>query len=189
MPPAGGRFRTETPPPSRTEASTQTHGGNIVKSLVRIWMLSFAALCAGHALAQEPVQDVAADPANDCPALPETLAASIGWEVKRFPGILQCNALRQDGGTEVFALTISAESPFKPRRGDRAEKGTLANGEELQWYRGELASDARAEIREALLRISPDRVVHVFMRAETPEALAEHQRMVLLLPFPVYREN
>lgn len=181
------------PPPSRTEASTQTHGGDIVKSLVRIWMLSFAALCAGHAFAQEPVQepaqDVASDPANDCPALPDTLAANIAWEVKRFPGILQCNAVRQEGGAEVFALTISEESPFKPRRGDRAEKGTLANGEELQWYRGELASDAQAEIREALLRISRDRVVHVFMRAETPDALAEQQRMVLLLPFPTYREN
>ena len=164
-----------------------------MKSQARIWMLSFAALWAGGALAQEPAQTpaqtVASDPANDCPALPEALSTTIDWNERRFPGIVQCSALAREGGTELFALTISAESPFKPRRGDRAEKGTLANGEELQWYRGELASDAEAEVREALLRIAADRVVHVFLRAENPATLAERQRMVLLLPFPTYREN
>ena len=186
MPTAGSGFRMERRCRPARRPSTHTHGGNIVKSLVRIWMLSFAALWgAGHAVAQ----DAASGPSNDCPALPDALAAKIGWEVKRFPGILQCNAVLQDGGTEVFALTVSEQSPFKPRRGDRAEKGTLANGEELQWYRGELASETRTEVREALLRISRDRVVHVFLRAETPEALAERQQMVASLPFPAYREN
>lgn len=184
----------DTPSPFRTEAlNADPRGEDIVKSLVRIWMLSFAALWAGGALAQEPAQTpaqtVASDPANDCPALPEALSTTIDWNERRFPGIVQCSAVAREGGTELFALTISAESPFKPRRGDRAEKGTLANGEELQWYRGELASNAETEVREALLRIAPDRVVHVFLRAENPAALAERQRMVLLLPFPTYREN
>lgn len=160
-----------------------------MKSLVRIWLLSFATLWAGHAFAQDTAPEATSDPTNDCPALPDALTSNISWEVKRFPGILQCNALLQDGGAEAFALTISEESPFKPRRGDRAEKVTLANGEELQWYRGELASDAQAEVREALLRISSNRVVHVFLRAETPDVLAERQRMVQSLPFPAYRDN
>ena len=82
----------------------------------------------------------------------------------------------------------SAEREFKPRRGDRAEEGML-NGREVQWYRGDVPNEPTVLIREALIELREERVVHVFMRANDAETLARRQQMVLSLPFPPYQED
>lgn len=152
--------------------------------MVRTWLLSLVALWASVASAQ----DATRDPLADCPAFPVDPPAAMRWEVMRVPGMLVCRALRTDSGEEAFVMTISVESPFKPRRGDRAEL-TTHNGREVQWYRGEVANQPSVLIREALIRVAEERVVHVFMRTTDPQILAERQQMVLSLPLPVYVED
>jgi hypothetical protein len=152
--------------------------------MARTWLLSLVAIWAGVASAQDPPRA----PLTDCPAFPADAAESMRWEVLRVPNTLLCRALLTEGGAEAFALTVSPESPFKPRRGDRAEIGTL-NGRELQWYRGEVPNDKAGMIRETLIRVGEEQVVHVFMRATDPETRARRQQMVLSLPFPFYSED
>ncbi len=102
--------------------------------------------------------------------------------------MLLCRAVSTEGGGEAFALTISPESPFKPRRGDRAETGNL-NGREVQWYRGDVPNEPTVLIRETLIELGEERVVHVFMRTNNPETLAKRQQMVLSLQFPAYVDD
>ena len=152
--------------------------------MASIWLLLLASLWAGVSSAQTASQD----PLADCPAFPADAAESMRWEVLRVPNMLLCRAMATDGSGEAFALTISPESPFKPRRGDRAEEGTL-NGREVQWYRGDVPNEPTVLIRETLIELSENRVVHVFMRAKDADALAKRQQMVLSLPFPAYQDD
>lgn len=128
-------------------------------------------------------QTAAQDAFSDCPAFTPEVAESLRWEVVRVPDMLFCRAMRTDDATEAFALTISAESPFKPRRGDRAEVATL-NGRTIQWYRGEIPNEPDVQVRETLIELRKKRVIHIFMRAKDAETLAQHQQFVLTLPIP-----
>lgn len=152
--------------------------------MARTWLLPLFAVWAGVAGAQDSSQA----PLTDCPAFPADATESMRWEVLRVPNTLLCRALLTESGAEAFALTVSPESPFKPRRGDRAEVGTL-NGREIQWYRGEVPNDKDGLIRETLIQVGEEQVVHVFLRATDPEILARRQQMVLSLPFPAYDED
>jgi hypothetical protein len=152
--------------------------------MASIWLLSLAAMWAGAASAQTSPENLFAD----CPALPADAAESLRWSVLRAPDMLFCRALRIDNGDEAFALTVTRESPFKPRRSYRAEVGTL-NGREVQWYRGELPNQPSVLIRETLIRFGEDRVVHISLRASDMETLLRHQQMVLSLPLPTPEED
>lgn len=93
-----------------------------------------------------------------------------------------------ESGEEVFALTISPASPFKSRDRDRAEQGML-NGKQVQWYRGELPSSPELLIRETLIQLRQERVVHIVVRTTDAETLAKYQQLVLSLPFPLYKDD
>lgn len=149
----------------------------MVKSTASRWLLCLACLWTGAAGAQATSED----PSTQCPALPAEAAETLRWDAVRMPDMLYCRALRGDGGAEAFALTISRESRFRPRRGDRAEV-TTANGREVQWYRGDVPNEPDVLIREALLELSGDRVMHVFMRANDAATLARRQQLVGSLP-------
>ncbi|MEQ1514503.1 MAG: hypothetical protein ABL934_17740 [Lysobacteraceae bacterium] len=150
-----------------------------MKSKVPTWLLSLVLLWAGAASGQTAAQDAL----SDCPAFPADSASSLRWEVLRIPNMLLCRAMRTDDATEAFALTISPESPFKPRRGDRAEVGNL-NGRTVQWYRGVVPNEPNILIRETLIEVRKNQVVHIFMRAKDADTLAQHQQFVLSLPIP-----
>ena len=124
---------------------------------------------------------------EECPGFPPATAEVLRWEAMRLPDLIVCRAIVQEGGAEAFALTISRESPFKPRRADRAEESTL-NGRELYWYSSELPSQPSLLIRETLIPIAEDRVVHVSLRANDPTTLAKYQDYVVSLPFPDYED-
>ena len=158
---------------------TFKHGGTVVKSNVPTWLLSLALLWASVASGQTRAQDAF----SDCPAFPAETASSLRWEVLRIPNMLLCRAMRTDDATEAFAMTISPESPFKPRRGDRAEVGSL-NGRTVQWYRGVVPNEPNVLIRETLIEVRKNLVIHIFMRAKDAETLAQHQQFVLSLPIP-----
>ncbi len=150
-----------------------------MKSMASAWLLSLAALWAGAANAQSAAQD----PFAECPAFPAEVAESLRWEVLRAPGMLFCRAVKVADGSDLFALTVGRDSPFKPRRSDRAEVGQL-NGRPIQWYRGELANQPTVLVREALIRFGEDAVLHITLRAQDAETLASNQQLVLSLPLP-----
>ena len=153
--------------------------------MARIWLLSLTALWASAASAQDATSQ---DALADCPAFPAEMAESMRWDIMRVPGILVCRALQRDNGEEAFVLTISRESPFRPRRGDRAES-TTQNGREVQWYRGDVPNEPNVQIRETLIRVGEELVVHVYLRTTDAQVLAARQQMVMSLPLPVYEED
>jgi hypothetical protein len=140
-------------------------------------LLLLAGLWAGSAHAQSaPWTNF-----EECPGFPPATAEILRWEAMRLPDMVLCRAIVQDGGTEAFALTI------KPRRTDRAEESTL-NGRELNWYSSELPSQPNLLIRETLIPVAEDRVVHVSLRANDAASLAKYQDYVVSLPFPDYED-
>jgi hypothetical protein len=108
-------------------------------------------------------------------------AADMHWETLRVRNMLLCRAMDQ-GGAEVLALTISPESPFKPRRAQRAEEATV-QGQKVWWYSGEIPGRPSELVREMLVELSEDRVAHVFIRAQDSAALARAQGIVQSLDF------
>jgi hypothetical protein len=88
-----------------------------------------------------------------------------------------------NGGEELFALTIGRDSPFRPERVNRAEEGTIM-GTRFIWYRS--AGGPNDLRREALFRVSDDRVMHVTVRAADGDALARNQKLFETLPVQVY---
>lgn len=118
---------------------------------------------------------VMAQTATDCPTLPSD--AGLRWERLDGPGFVFCRALRTSDGGEAFALTISAESPFKPSRGNRAERALIA-GTQAQWYRSEIASDRDALAREALLELGNGQVAHFSLRANDKAQLQASMQQV-----------
>jgi len=137
------------------------------------WTVLFACLWAGCSHAQTAATDAAAR----CPSLDGAQSADLRWEAFSTPDMLFCKAVLGETGEEAFAVTISRDSPFKPRRGNRAEVGRLG-GAELQWYSSELATSPKDIVREALVDTADGRKAHIFMRATDAETIARHQRMV-----------
>ncbi len=119
---------------------------------------------------------------SDCPAFSIDDSVSLQWETMRAPGMLFCRAVRKDG-SEAFALTFSRESPFSPKRVDRAEVG-IFNDQRVQWYRASIVTARDAMVREALIDFGEGHVLHISMRANDAQTLARQQRDVLALPFP-----
>ena len=126
---------------------------------------------AGGALAQAQT-----DPNGVCPQL----AANSGltWKHKATASANFCNALRDDG-SEAFGLYIAAESPFKPNRGDREERASI-DGQEVYWYRSEIASKPDIQARETVLQLADGRVAHIWIQAtaaQLDDALQQAQSM------------
>ena len=163
---------------------------------------SFIALASNSALTEESKEKPVDEPKNpiqpnsnstsaamwdNCPPFPSALAGVLRWEVLRVPDMLLCRALLTDSGTEAFAMIIGRNSPFKPRRSDRAESVRL-NGREVFWYSSKSAKEPNVQMREMLIQIDEDRVVHVTVRANDAKTLSKYQEYALSLPFPDYEE-
>ncbi len=119
---------------------------------------------------------VSAQSAPQCPRLPEQ-AGDLQWSVLRTDSVLLCRALRKDDGGEAFALTLSKKSPFKPNSRLREEAGLL-HGEQIWWYRAEIAGRPEELARETLTKLGPDRMVHVSILTEDSAALKRYQGIV-----------
>lgn len=133
------------------------------------WLPVACLLLAGSAFAQS----------SDCPALPAE--SGLSWQKLDGPGFLFCKAMRADG-SQAFAVTISRESPFKPRRGDRAEEASI-DGRDVHWYRSEIAADPDAIVRETLVELGEDRVAHITLRAASEEQKLEAMQQAQTLSF------
>lgn len=137
-----------------------------------VWLHPFgllAALAAATMLAMPAARAQSAGSGAACPSLPS--GAPLTWSQMDGPGFVFCKALRTSDGGEVFAVTLSRSSPFKPNRSDRAEEGTIA-GKPVRWYRSEVATRPGVLIRETLVEVDDDRVAHVTVQALSSEQLA-----------------
>lgn len=120
-----------------------------------------------------------AQPAPSCPQLPAD--SGLSWEQRGNEAFLICSAV--DGsGAEVFGLSLSADSAFQPRRGNREERGVVA-GQDIRWYRAEVAAQPELLVRETLVELGRDRVAHIWVRRQSEEALREGLVLVERLDF------
>lgn len=104
-----------------------------------------------------------------CPQLPAD--SGLVWVHKATATSDFCRAVRADG-SEAFGLFIANDSPFEPRRGNRAEEARI-DGREVQWYRSELAAQPDVRARETLIELPGGRVAHLWVQAKSDEQLAE----------------
>jgi hypothetical protein len=123
-------------------------------------------LSAGSAFAQ--------DAEAACPTLPD--GSGLHWNELDNPDLTFCKALRDGDDVEVFAVVVSKTSPFSPKRSDREEKGTI-DGQEIRWYRGQIATDPKVQVRETLLGLADGRVAHVSLRARNDDELAARLKL------------
>lgn len=123
-------------------------------------------LWAGTAYAQSTV---------DCPTLPAD--SGLAWDRLDSADFTFCKAIRASDATQLFAVMIAEDSPFRPNRGDRAEP-TVIDGREAHWYRSELAGSPDILVRETLIELDRDRVAHISFRAADEEQLAQTIRAV-----------
>lgn len=121
-----------------------------------------------------------AQSATACPSLPA--GEDLRWERLDGPGFVFCKALRNSDGSEAFAVTVSADSPFEPRRRNRAEQASI-DGRDGYWYRSEIAAAPDSIARETLVEIDAQHVAHISLRATSEEQKAEAMRQAQGLRF------
>lgn len=128
-------------------------------------------LWAGHTHAQST---------GDCPSLPAE--SGLAWEKLDGDQFVFCKAIRSSDGGQAFAVTLSADSPFKPRRSDRLGE-TVIDGHQTHWYSSEVAGNPALLVRETLVELGNDRVAHIALRAGSEEELAQSMGAVERLQF------
>lgn len=133
----------------------------------------------GCALALFAVASAQAQPGAGCPALPDDTA--LDWQQRGNEAFLICSAVDAQG-SEVFGLSLSADSAFQPRRADRQERGVVA-GRDIRWYRAEVGAQPDVLVRETLVELDRDRVAHIWMRARSTDDLQRTMRLVERLDF------
>lgn len=121
-----------------------------------------------------------AQSAPACPTLPSD-AANLQWTTLRTDSALLCRAMDANG-QEAFAVTVARKSPFKPNGSLREESGQM-QGQKLWWYRTEIAGRPDELVRETLVKLSADRLVHVFIRTSDKDTMGRYQRVVQGLQF------
>lgn len=131
-----------------------------------------AALFASTACAQS---------APECPTLPSEAATDLRWTSLQTDSALLCRAM-DTAGQEAFAVTVARKSPFKPNSSLREESGQM-QGQSLWWYRTEIAGRPNELVRETLVKLGGDRVVHVFIRTTDKDIMGRYQRVVQGLQF------
>ncbi|MBE2210341.1 MAG: hypothetical protein IAE66_01945 [Xanthomonadaceae bacterium] len=127
-------------------------------------------LCAAPLHAQESAS---------CPKLPA--GSTLQWEEIRNPDLLFCKAI-DASGNEVFSVMVSRESPFDPRRSNRAESSSI-NGQNTWWYRTEIATRPDVLAREAAIELSNGDVAYFNVQANNDSDLQHAYATVATLGF------
>ncbi|MGY0504472.1 hypothetical protein [Luteimonas sp. e5] len=120
-----------------------------------------------------------AQSAAQCPQLPR--GSGLTWEVISHPGLLFCKAV-DDAGQQAFTVSISPSSPFRRSRSMRAERITI-NGQEVFWYRTEIATQPDLLARETSIDLSGGEVAYFNVQADTGEELQRAYEQISALDF------
>ncbi|NLG59420.1 MAG: hypothetical protein GX538_04560 [Gammaproteobacteria bacterium] len=149
-----------------------------MNSLIRRSLL-WGACALGIAAASAHAQPAAAS----CPQLPAD--SGLSWEQRGNDAFLICSAVDANGN-EVFGLSLSADTAFQPRRGNREERGVVA-GQDIRWYRAEVANQPELLVRETLVELDRDRVAHIWVRRQSEAELRDGLVLVERLDFDAPR--
>lgn len=117
---------------------------------------------------------------NVCPALPAN--SGLAWNMLGGDGYTFCKAIRDSDGHQLFAVMITGEASFKPRRVNRLQE-TVIDGSQTWWYRGELADTVGVEVRETLVELDRNHVAHISLRAGSEQELANAMSLAESLRF------
>lgn len=120
-----------------------------------------------------------------CPQLPAD--AELIWEHRASSGADFCRALRSDG-SEAFGVYIASESPFEPKRGNRADAGVV-DGREIHWYRAELAAQPDVKALETLIDLGNGRVAHLWLQSHSDAQLQQVMRVTRDMRFTPQRRD
>jgi hypothetical protein len=137
--------------------------------------LNACVVLAGLALAGA----AGAQAAPACPDLPAS--SGLTWEYRGSGDTQLCRALRADG-SEAFGMTITAKPTFEPLRADRAERSQVG-GRDTYWYRTEIATNPAVEARETVLDLPDGRSAHVWLQADSEQALQAGYQLLQGLSF------
>ncbi|MCA0394029.1 MAG: hypothetical protein LCH70_07950 [Proteobacteria bacterium] len=118
--------------------------------------------------------------ASHCPELPAD--SQLAWESMDGPDFLYCKAMRAGESDPAFSVMLRAEASFRPKRSLRAEEAVI-DSLPVYWYRGEVAAQPDAIIRETLLELPNKRTAHIMLRARSEEDRASSQRIAEGLRF------
>jgi hypothetical protein len=139
--------------------------------------MSALLVLAGLGTANAQAQDQ-----GNCPQLPAL--SGLTWEYRASGDSDFCRALRADG-SEAFGLYISRKANFEPKRGNRAEAGTI-DGQSMYWYKGELATKPDVQVRETLVELTDGRVAHIWLQSD-PQQLGVNIQQAQSIRFPAAR--
>jgi hypothetical protein len=139
--------------------------------------ISLLPLLAGLLLGTQGVAN--AQDAGACPQLPAN--TGLTWEHRASGDADFCRALRSDG-SEAFGLYISPKPNFEPVRSDRKERGEI-DGQQVFWYRAEIAAKPGIEARETLLALPDGHAVHIWLQAPSREQLDAGFKLTQALHF------
>jgi len=104
-----------------------------------------------------------------CPELPASTSGELSWERVDGPDFAFCKAMRDDNGTQAFAVMLRADSQFRSRRAMREGGEVVIDGHEVYWHRGDVPNGI---VRETLIELGRDSTAHIVVRAASEEELA-----------------
>lgn len=123
---------------------------------------------------------VHAQSGSDCPTLPA--GSELTWEKLDGAGYTFCKAIRDSDGHQMLAVMITTETPFRPRRGNRAEAARI-DGSQNWWYRSEVSGMVGVEVRETLVELDRSHVAHVSLRGRSEAELSQAMSLAESLRF------
>jgi hypothetical protein len=143
---------------------------------------NLATLCL-ISLLLAPAAARAQDGAGDaqCPQLPAD--AGLAWEARKAGDGDFCRALRADG-SEAFGVYITPGRSFKPARRNRAERGYGIDGQEVIWYRAEIAIAPGVQARETTVELADGRHAHIWLQAPSEAELGAALQLAGRIHFP-----
>ncbi|MFT4198292.1 MAG: hypothetical protein QM601_10375 [Pseudoxanthomonas sp.] len=115
-----------------------------------------------------------------CPLLPA--GSGLQWQLSSGSGLTICKAV-DAAGNRVLGVMLTGKEPElnQPRR-NRAEKATIA-GQEVRWYRTEIANQPGAQDRLTMVELGPDRYAQIWVYAPDADTAAQRVRLASQLDF------
>ena len=105
--------------------------------------------------------------AETCPPLPQQ--AGLHWEQSGGKDFTVCRAL-DDSGKQLLGVMLTAEPTVNLRRRNRVEESVIA-GQEVHWYRPEIAEPGAEEKRVTVVELGKKRYAQIWVDAEDPGQL------------------
>lgn len=119
----------------------------------------------------------AADAAEGCPPLPHE--TGLHWQQSGGKDFTVCRAV-DEGGKQLLGVMLTAEPTVNLRRRNRVEEGVIA-GQEVHWYRPEIAEPGAEEKRVTVVELGKKRYAQIWVDANDPGQLQRAMELARVL--------